>query len=145
MMVPSRAPRPRRGYAMVVVLISLMLLFAWWNFVYRTTSGLLRIETSRLQRQTSDQGAVSAMSKALQLLQYSQPGAGSTYFVTMSLPDTSSIAGNQTSVSYMVVYTALDPDPSTGAPRWSVAVSPVATDSVNPARMLPSGVPVQWP
>ena len=43
---------PRRGYALIVVLMFLILLFALWSMVYRTTSSLLRIETNRVLQQT---------------------------------------------------------------------------------------------
>lgn len=139
----------RRGYALTVVLITLILLFTLWSFVYRTTSSVVRIETNRLQKQTSDQGAMNALSQALQLLQYNTPSDPSnpestafTYYVTLNLPDTSSLASNTTTVHYSVVYTLVQ---ATNPQQWQVQVTQVPEGSVNPATSLPSSIPAVWP
>ena len=81
----------RRGYSMTIVLVFLILMFALWGAVYRTTSGLLRIETNRISQQTRDQGAMNALAQAVQLLQYGKPPTNSgrtqyTYDVTVTVP-----------------------------------------------------------
>jgi Tfp pilus assembly protein PilX len=141
MMTPSRH-HPRRGYTLTVVLIFLMLLFALWSTVYRTTSSLLRIETNRTLQQTRDQGAMNALAQAIQLLQYSAPYDSSnpsrtvfTYGVSVSVTNPS--GGCETS-SFTVQYT---PAPTQGASCWQVQVSP-GTSSVP----LPAiGAIPQWP
>ena len=137
-----RPSRSRRGYALTVVLISLMLLFALWSFVSRTTSSLLRVETNRVLQQTRDQGAMNALGRAIQLLQYSKPSDSNnpgrtvfTYDVSVSQPNTS---GGCTLADYTVIYTAR---PDLGPQRWEIQVSP-GTSSVP----LPNiGDNPQWP
>ncbi len=150
-MIHPRPTRPR-GFTVTIVLISLLLLFGIWAYACRTTSSLIQVETSRLQRQTSDQGAINALSQALQLLQYSPPpspgGSASTYYMTLKVPDTTSIAANSTTVPstwvyYQVVYQPQDSN--SPCLHWQVQVSPVAADSVDPNKTLPSSVPVHWP
>lgn len=134
--------RPRRGYAMTVVLITLMLLTAIWCYVARTTSSLLRIETNRVLQQERDQGAMNALAQAIQLLQYSTPSDPDnpgrtvfTYDVSVPVQNTS---GGCTSTDYTVVYTAR---PDLGPIRWEVQVSP-GSSSVP----LPNiGDTPQWP
>jgi hypothetical protein len=134
--------KPRGGFTMTVVLISLMLLFALWCFVARTTSSLLRIETNRVLQQTRDQGAMNALAQAIQLLQYSKPSDPDnpgrtvfTYDVSVPVQNTS---GGCTSTDYTVIYTAR---PDLGQFRWEVQVSP-GSSSVP----LPSiGASPQWP
>jgi Tfp pilus assembly protein PilV len=134
--------KPRGGFTLTVVLISLMLLFALWCFVARTTSSLLRIETNRVLQQTRDQGAMNALAQAIQLLQYSTPSDSNnpgrtvfTYDVSVPVQNTS---GGCTSTDYTVIYTAR---PDQGPFRWQVQVSPGSS-----AVPLPSiGATPQWP
>ena len=72
-MIKQERARPSKGYSLTVVLIFLILLFALWSAVYRSTSSLLRIETNRVLQQSRDEGAMTALAQALQLLQYSTP------------------------------------------------------------------------
>ena len=141
-MIVHRPSKPRRGFTMTVVVVALMLLFALWCFVARTTSSLLRIETNRVLQETRDQGAMNALAQAIQLLQYSTPSDSNnpgrtvfTYDVSVPVQNTS---GGCTSTDYTVVYTAR---PDLGPYRWQVQVSP-GTSSVP----LPSiGASPQWP
>jgi hypothetical protein len=143
MIVASKASS-RSGYAMTVVLIFLILLFALWSTVYRTTSSLLRIETNRVLQQTRDQGAMNALAQAVQLLQYSTPSDPTnpsrtqfTYGVQVSVPATI-IGESCTTSDFTVVYTAR---PDLGTYRWQVQVSP-GSYSVS----LPNpGASPQWP
>ena len=138
----SRHSQAPRGYALTVVLIFLILLFALWSTVYRSSASLLRIETNRVLQQTRDQGTMNAMAQALQLLQYSTPSDSSnptrtlfTYGVTVSVPNTT---GSCTTASYTVQFS---PAPAQGASCWQVQVSP-GTYSVP----LPNpGATPQWP
>jgi hypothetical protein len=76
---------------MTIVLVFLILMFALWGTVYRTTSSLLRIETNRISQQTRDQGAMNALAQAVQLLQYGKPPTNLgrtqyTYAVAVMVP-----------------------------------------------------------
>jgi Tfp pilus assembly protein PilX len=141
-MIGPALARPRRGYSLTVVFIFLVLLFALWSSVYRTTSSLLRIETNRVLQQTRDQGAMNALAQAVQLLQYSTPSDSSdpertqyTYGVQVTV---TSASGTCTPTDYTVVYTSR---PDLGPLRWEVQVS-AGYYSVP----LPSpGASPQWP
>ena len=143
-MIPRRPAGSQPGYAMTVVLIFLILLFALWSTVFRTTSTLLRIETNRVLQQTRDQGAMNALAQATQLLQYSVPSNPNnssqtvfTYGVQVSVPATGS-GGTCTTSDFTVVYTAR---PDLGPYRWQVQVSPgyYSVTLPNP------GASPQWP
>jgi Tfp pilus assembly protein PilX len=119
---------PRRGYTLTIVLVFLILLFALWTTVYRTTSSLLRIETNRILQQTRDQSAINALAQAVQLLEYGKPSspgnpsrAQFTYGVTETVPNADGSCGAAT-LDYTVVYTY---SPTPGDPnQWQVQVSP---------------------
>ncbi len=124
-MIRPRHVNPRRGYSLTVVLIFLVLLFALWSTVYRTTSSLIRVESIRVAQQARDQGAMNALAQAIQLLQYSQPSDSTnpsrtqfTYGVQITI--TSPSGACQTS-GFTVQY---DPVPAQGPNRWQVQVSP---------------------
>ncbi len=147
MMRPLHAD-PRRGYSLTVVLVFLILLFALWTTVYRTTSSLLRIETDRILQQIRDQGAMNALAQAVQLLQYGKPSTPAnpsrtqfTYGVTFPNPD-ASLPQQPTELDYTVVYTY---SPTPGDPnQWQVQVSP-GTYSVPLPTIPPNGFPIVWP
>jgi hypothetical protein len=127
---------------LTVVLISLILLFALWSTVYRTTSSLLRVETTRVLHQARDQGAMTALAQALQLLQYSKPfdasnPARTQFMYGISVTVTSASGGCQSS-SYVVEYSALpDQDPN----RWQIQIAPGSYSVPLP---MPGTNP-QWP
>lgn len=129
-MIARTRPRSRRGYSLTIVVMSLMLLFAVWCFASRTTSGLLRIETNRVEQQIRDEGAMNALAQALQLLEYGtppEPGGPYTYglSVTVQNPD-----GGCTSASFTIVYT---PRNDLGENCWQVQVSPGSSPNALPA------------
>jgi Flp pilus assembly protein TadG len=134
MIRPSPASR-RRGSALTAALIFLILLVALWGTVYRTTSSLLRIETSRVLQQARDQGAMNALAQAVQLLQYSRPSdpmnPGRTQF-------TYGVTGACASGDYTVTYTAR---PDLGPDRWQIQVTPGSSGVPLPA----PGASPQWP
>jgi Tfp pilus assembly protein PilX len=137
-----RTPRAqtRKGYSLTVVLIFMILLFALWSTVYRSTSSLLRIETNRVKQQTLDQGAMNALGQALQLLQYSTPPSITpfVYNVTVTVP---SAAGPCTSANYTVQFSPA-PAPWQGPSHWQVQVRPGSDGTFS----LPqAGVTPQWP
>jgi hypothetical protein len=154
-MIRLRPSRRRHGYTLTVVLITLMLLFALWSFVSRTTSSLLRIETSRLLTQMDNQGATNALAQALQLLQYSTPSDPDNpkstefiYYVAMNIPDTNLVNYKVSTLYYKVVFTYLsgsNPPRGSNLPRWQVQVSQVPQESYDPTKVLPGSAPPAWP
>jgi hypothetical protein len=141
-MMRRRKPHRRRGYSLTVVLIFLILLFALWSTVYRSTSSLLRIETNRVLQQTRDQGAMNALAQSVQLLQYATPRDSSNpsralfvYGVTVPVEDPS---GASTTADYTVQFT---PAPEHGANCWQVQVAQGSYSVPLPA---PGAIP-QWP
>ncbi len=140
MMIRVKPAIPRRGVAMTVVLIFLILLFALWSMVFYTTSSVLRIESNRYTQEVRDQGAMNALAQAIRLLEYSKPSGGSrtqfTYGVTIL-----NASGTGPSSYYTVVYQAA---PTAQDPlRWQVQISP-AGSSVSPQLPRPGANP-QWP
>jgi len=137
-----RQTQTRKGYSLTVVLIFLILLFALWSTVYRSTSSLLRIETNRVMQQTRDQGTMNALGQALQLLQYSTPSDSSnpsrTLFVYGVAVTVQSPTGSCTTTNYTVQFS---PVPAQGPYRWQVQVSPgtCVVPLPNP------GASPQWP
>jgi hypothetical protein len=93
-------------------------------------------------QQTRDQGAMNALARAIQLLQYCTPSDPSnpdrtqyTYGVQVNVTSTT---GGCTTSDFTVVYTAR-PDP--GPIRWEIQVSP---GSYSPLLPSPGDNP-QWP
>jgi hypothetical protein len=143
-MIRTIHPNPRRGYSLTVVVIFMMLLFALWGTVARTTSSVLRIETNRTMQQARDQGPMNALAQALQLLQYSKPPTNGgrtqfTYGVTVTVPNSDGSCGT---LDYTIVYTYSPVAGNPGDPnQWQVQVSP-GTYSV----ALPLiGPTISWP
>jgi hypothetical protein len=133
---------PRRGYSLTVVLVFLILIFALWSTVYRSTSSLLFIETNRVLQQNRDQGAMNALAQALQLLQYSKPSDATNsnrtqfiYGVTVTMLDQS---GACTTADYTVQFSAAS---QRGPNCWQVQVTPGTCGAALPA---PGAIP-QWP
>jgi Tfp pilus assembly protein PilW len=142
-MMSRREPhRRRRGYSLTVVLIFLILIFALWSTVYRSSSSLLRIETNRVLQQTRDQGAMNALAQAIQLLQYSTPSNSSNpgrtqfiYGVTVTVQDPS---GGSSTAEYTVQFS---PAPAQGTNCWQVQIE---QGSYSVPLPLPGAIP-QWP
>ena len=141
-MIVTASASPRRGYSLTVVFIFLVLLFALWSAVYRTTSSLLRIETNRVLQQTRDQGAMNALAQAVQLLQYSTPSDSSdpertqyTYGLQVTVTGSS---GTCTTADYTILYTAR---PDLGPIRWEIQVSEGYYNVPLPS----PGASPQWP
>ena len=99
----------------------LILMFALWSTVYRSTSSLLRIETNRVLQQTRDQGAMNALAQAIQLLQYSTPSDPSN--------------PNRTQFIYGVTVTISDP---TGACETAELYRPVQSGAAARDQLLAS-------
>lgn len=142
MKLNSCVPSPRRGYSLTVVLIYLMLLFALWSTVYRSSASLLRIESARLLNNNRNEGAVNALAKAVRLLEYSKPSDPShparthfEYGIQVMVPNA---LGQCEPRDFVVEF---DPEPDQGPKRWKVHLFP-GTSSV----ALPNpGDSPQWP
>jgi Tfp pilus assembly protein PilW len=141
-MMKRRQLQPRRGYSLTVVLIFLILIFALWSTVYRSTSSLLRIETNRALQQTRDQGAMNALAQSIQLLQYATPRDSSNpsrslfvYGVTVTTQDP---GGACVTADFTVEFT---PAPQQGTNCWQVEVSQGTYGVPLPT---PGAIP-QWP
>jgi len=141
-MTSALRAQARKGYTLTVVLIFLILLFALWSTVHRSTSGLLRIETDRILQQTRDQGAMNALAQALQLLQYAKPSdpanPNRTLFLYGVAVTVQSATGSSTTMNFTVQFS---PVPQQGPNRWQVQVSPGSCAVPLP---LPGAIP-QWP
>ena len=142
-MIKQERARPAKGYSLTVVLIFLILLFALWSAVYRSTSSLLRIETNRVLQQSRDEGAMTALAQALQLLQYAKPqdstNPSRTQFIYGVNVNTLSSSGSCVAASYTVQFTAM---PLQGPNRWQVQVTPGSYVVPLPT---PGAIPQQWP
>jgi Tfp pilus assembly protein PilX len=123
-MIRPLQSQSRQGYSLTVVLIFLILLFALWSTVYRSTSSVLRIETNRALQQTRDQGAMNALGQALQLLQYSTPSNSSNqfvYYVKVCVTELGATDPCTIPTYYTVQFTQ---EPQHGPNRWKVQVNP---------------------
>ena len=141
-MIKRRRMRPKKGYSLTVVLIFLIMLFALWSAVYRSTSSVLRIETNRVMQQSRDEGAMTALAQALQLLQYAAPhdstNPSRTQFIYGVNVTTLSTTGSCVTSSYTVQFTAMHQQ---GPIRWQVQVNPGSYVVPLPT---PGAIP-QWP
>jgi len=64
---------PRRGYAMVLVMIFIALMLCMYSVAYRHVAAALRIETARTLLTQRDEGSVHALAKAVALLETGLP------------------------------------------------------------------------
>jgi hypothetical protein len=132
----------RRGYSTIVVLIFLVLLFALWSTVFRTTSSLIRIETNRISQQTRDQGAINALAQAIQLLQYGKPSNRKnprrTHFVYGVVVTVVNASRECEPREFTVEF---DPEPGQDPKRWRVHVYPGSYHVPLPK----PGANPQWP
>jgi hypothetical protein len=124
------------------VLVFLILMFALWSTVYRSTSSLLRIETNRVFQQSRDQGPMTALAQAIQLLQYSTPSDPTNpnrsqfiYGVTVTVQDP---AGACETANYTVQFS---PAPQQGSNCWQVQV----TQGISGVPLPTPGAIPQWP
>ena len=70
---PMRRKNPRRGYAMLLVFVFLVLFLLFLGLAYTRLSSALRIETARAQQAQRDQGPIPAVGLGLALLQTGLP------------------------------------------------------------------------
>jgi Tfp pilus assembly protein PilX len=78
----------RRGFALVLVVVTILVLLGFWAMAYRETASLIRVESSRLLNQTRGVQSVHAMTaldQALTLLEVSRPTNRQTYVYTCTV------------------------------------------------------------
>jgi hypothetical protein len=116
-----RRKNPRRGYAMLLVFLFLVLFLLFLGLAYTRLSSALRIETARAQQAQRDQGPIPAVGLGLALLETGLPPSD-PYVCAVTITG----AGGPT--SYTVTFQ------SEGVNDWSVTAAPTAPNS-NPQPM----------
>ena len=118
-----RTTSPRAGYAMMLVLVSLVLFLALWSVAHRQLAAALRVASVQAKRIQRDEGSVHALARGLALLETglppSNPYTGSVNVTTLTGPR-----------SYAVTFT------SEGGTNWSVRAAPSLPGDLPPP--LPS-------
>ena len=67
------AKSPRRGYAMVLVLVFIALLLTFYSVAYRQIAAALRVDKARMIQRQFDEGALRALARGLALLETGEP------------------------------------------------------------------------
>ncbi len=115
-----RVRSPKRGYAMVMVLVFLALMLSIYGVAFRHVAAALRIEHARTLQRQRDEGSVEALAKGLALLETGLPP--SDPYVCAATIDTSTGAR-----SFTVTFV------SEGASAWSVHAAPTQPLETPPA------------
>ena len=115
------ANSPRRGYAMVLVLVFIALILSLYGVSYRYVAAALRIETARTLQQQRDEGSVRALAKGLALLETGLPPSD-PYICAVTLYTSAGLR------SFTVTFT------SEAEEIWSVSAAPTLP-SEDPQRM----------
>ena len=102
---------PRRGYALMLVTITVVLLLLLFGLVHRYTMAALRIETVRTLQQQRDEGTVHAIARGLALLETGLPPS-SPYDCEVTILTSAGAS------PYKVTFT------SEGGANWSVQAVP---------------------
>lgn len=124
----------RRGFTLVLVIATIVVLLGFWTMAYQETVSLIRVESSRLTSQThavQSVHAMTALDQALTLLEVKTPSDRThpyVYTVIVTRPFT----------------VTLTPNPLPGAvDGWTVSVTPA--DVINPYLLPNPGDNPQWP
>jgi Tfp pilus assembly protein PilX len=130
----------RRGFALVLVVVTILVLLGFWAMAYRETASLIRVESSRLLNQTravQSIHAMTALDQALTLLEVSIPTNRQTYVYTCTVNVTPP-------AMFTVTFTPTPNNQLPGASNgWTVQVTP---GSLTASHSLPSpGDVPQWP
>ncbi len=136
----STRVRNRRGFSLLLVITTIGVLAAFWAMAYRQTASLIRIASSRLVRQNRSQQALHAMTaldRALTLLEVSKPASRRLYLYSVDLV--------QSDGTHNIFTVQFAPNDSLqGASNgWTVQVTP-GSSGVNVALPNPGDNP-QWP
>jgi hypothetical protein len=124
-------PSPRRGYALMLVLVFVVLFLAVLGVAYRQTASVLRVETVRARQAQRDQGGVVAVARGLALLETGLPPSD-PYVCAVTV---STSAGPST---YTVTFA------SEGPGAWSVRATPAGPGDPSPpmpSMFAPPSVP----
>jgi hypothetical protein len=115
-----RIRTPRRGYALLLVLVLVVLFSALWGVAYRQIAAAVRVEAVNVQQTQRDQGSTEAVAMGLTLLETGAPPLPWPYScaVTLNTP-----AGP---ISYTVTFT------SEGPSQWAVSAFPTAVGQSPP-------------
>ena len=124
-------PSPRRGYALVQVVVFVVVFLMMLGIAYRQIASVLRVETVRVQQSQRDQGSVVAVACGLTLLETGLPPSD-PYTCLVSV---NTVVGLRSS---LVTFT------STGSGTWSVRAAPPPPGDQSPpmpSMFAPSSVP----
>src|SRR5439155_17039615 len=108
---PMRRAPGRRGYAMMLVLVFILLFLSLLGVAFRQASAALRIETGHTQQVQRDEGSVHAVARGVLLLETGLPPS-TPYVCAVTIPTS---AGPR---SFLVTFTSL------GSTSWSVRAAP---------------------
>ena len=119
-MTSSRvSSRNRRGFSVIMVIVSIALILGFWAMAYRQTGSLIRVESSRLLSQKRASRSIhlmTALDRALTLLEVDKPPNRQIYVYTVTLPSLE---------TFTVTFTPKSlPGASDG---WTVLVTPGST------------------
>lgn len=137
----ARGPRrDRRGFTLLLVIASIAVLLSFWAMAFRSTSSLIRVESTRALRRARSIGAVHAMTaldRALTLLELTKPTTRQAYAYSLELA-----LADGSHRFYTITFTPNDS--LAGASNgWTVSV---ASGSPRAHLALPSpGDDPQWP
>jgi hypothetical protein len=132
--------RKRRGSSLLLVVSAIGVLLAFWGIAYRMTASLIRVESSRLSRQMRSAQSIHAMTaldRALTLLEVSKPTTRQAFIYSLDL-----VLPDGTHKLFTVTYTPNE-SLSEASNGWTVSVSP-GTSGVVLALPNPGDNP-QWP
>ncbi len=139
MKLPRTRVQNRRGFALVLVVVTILVLLGFWAMAYRETASLIRVESSRLLNQTravQSVHAMTALDQALTLLEVSIPTNRQTYVYIYSNVKVTPPA------MFTVTFTPNDlPGASNG---WTVQVAPGSSPAASHSLPSPGDNP-QWP
>ena len=110
---------PRRGYAMVMVLVFMALLLSIYGVAYREVAATLRIETARVLLRQRDEGSLPALARGLALLE-TGPLPQDPYVCSVSI-DTPTGPPHWSRVTCWFTVTFAS---EMGTNNWSVHVAP---------------------
>jgi len=134
MKIPSRQQR-RRGYALLVVIMQVMLMTALWGVAFRQLSSAIRLIQSQNNFTQSTDPGLKALTRGLILLETGSPPDGYTCIVA--------IPGQNTPFYIQVKY-SLDPSAGGQGTGWKVEVDDV-TSSTDPKNLPYPAMPYTFP
>jgi hypothetical protein len=130
--------RKRRGSSLLLVVSTIGILLAFWSMAYRMTASLIRVESSLQSRQMRSEQSIhsmTALDRALTLVEVSKPTLRQKYTYKVESPDGSG--------KYFTVTYTPNNSLSEAGNGWTVSVSP-NTPGVVLALPKPGDNP-QWP